>query len=46
MYQIAICDDEIQMRRFLRSVVDEVKIGCRVDEFSNGAEPASELPGI
>lgn len=38
MYQIAICDDEIQMRRFLRSVVDEVKIGCRVDEFSNGAE--------
>lgn len=38
MYQIAICDDEIQMRGFLRYAVEETKIGCRVDEFSNGAE--------
>lgn len=38
MYQIAICDDEVQMRRFLRAALEEAGIVCGVDEFSNGAE--------
>lgn len=37
MYQIAVCDDDIQMRRFLRSAVEEAGIACTVEEFSNGA---------
>ena len=36
MYQIAICDDDIRMRRFLHSAVDEAGIHCTVKEFSNG----------
>lgn len=38
MYQIAICDDEIQMRKFLHSAVEEANIVCRVDEFSDGVQ--------
>ena len=38
MYRIAICDDDIQMRRFLRSSIESAGIACAVEEFSNGAE--------
>lgn len=38
MYQIAVCDDDIQMRRFLRSSIEESGIDCVIAEFSNGAE--------
>lgn len=38
MYQIAVCDDDIQMRRFLRSSIEESGIDCAIAEFSNGAE--------
>lgn len=38
MYQIAVCDDDIQMRRFLRSSIEGAGITCVVKEFSNGAE--------
>lgn len=38
MYQIAVCDDDIQMRKFLRSSIEESGIDCVIAEFSNGAE--------
>lgn len=38
MYRIAVCDDDIQMRVFLRSAIEETKAACTVEEFSNGAE--------
>ena len=38
MYRIAVCDDDIQMRVFLRSAIEETKAACIVEEFSNGAE--------
>ncbi len=38
MYRIAVCDDDIQMRRFICSAVEETGIACTVKEFSNGAE--------
>lgn len=38
MYQIAICDDDIRIRRFLRSSIEGAGIACTVEEFSNGAE--------
>lgn len=38
MYRIAVCDDDIQMRRFLRSAAEESGIACTVKEFSDGAE--------
>lgn len=38
MYQIAICDDDIRMRRFLRASIEGAGIACTVKEFSNGAE--------
>lgn len=38
MYQIAICDDEIQMRRFISAAIESTGMICTVEEFSNGAE--------
>lgn len=38
MYQIAICDDDVKMRRFLRQTVSESGISCRVEEFASGAD--------
>lgn len=38
MYRISICDDEMQMRKFLRSAIEEAGITCAMDEFSNGME--------
>ncbi len=38
MYQIAVCDDDIQMRRFLYSAIEGARIACTIDEFSNGTE--------
>ena len=38
MYRIAVCDDDIQMRRFLCSAIEEAGIACTVEKFSNGAE--------
>lgn len=38
MYKVAICDDDIQMRRFLRSSIEGSGIDCVIAEFSNGAE--------
>ena len=38
MYRIAVCDDDIQMQRFLCSAIEEAGIACTVEKFSNGAE--------
>ncbi|MEZ3487698.1 MAG: LytTR family DNA-binding domain-containing protein [Lachnospiraceae bacterium] len=38
MYRIAICDDDIRMRRFLRRAVEEYEAVCEVDEFADGME--------
>lgn len=37
-YQIAICDDDVKMRRFLQQVITDSVISCTVEEFVNGAE--------
>ncbi len=38
MYRIAICDDDVRMRRFLCRTVSESGISCRVEEFAGGAD--------
>lgn len=38
MYRVAVCDDDIRMRKFIRSAIEEAGITCTVEEFSNGAE--------
>ena len=36
MYRIAICDDDSGLRRFLRQTIEEERLPCVVDEFSDG----------
>ena len=38
MYRVAVCDDDIEMRRFLRETVEGMGIACVVEEFSDGTE--------
>ena len=38
MYRVAVCDDDIEMRRFLRETVEGMGIACVVKEFSDGTE--------
>ena len=38
MYRIAICDDDIKMRRFLLKAVSESGMDCQTEEFAGGAD--------
>ena len=38
MYRIAICDDDIKMRRFLLKAVSESGMDCQAEEFAGGAD--------
>ncbi len=38
MYRIAICDDDIETRRFLCRIISESGISCQTKGFSGGAE--------
>lgn len=38
MYQIAVCDDDMEMRGFLRRTVEGSWISCTVEEFSDGMD--------
>ena len=38
MYRIAICDDDVKMRRLLCQAAEGYGAACEVDEFSDGME--------
>lgn len=45
MYQIAICDDDVGTRSFIKSTVQKAGISCRMKEYTDGRHLLQEYKG-
>lgn len=41
MYRIAVCDDDAQMRAFIKKAVEKAQISCQIEEYEDGGKLVS-----